>query len=494
VAPLRNESPVVRSVFRPAWTRRERNRSPVMRRQPRPASPARGSGTGGKQGDDAPGGRSDGRGHVIGRRLTAVDAGTAPALVGVVPVRPPMLDVVVPVHNEEAGLEFSLRRLHAHLSTSFPYSFRITVAENASSDRTVEVARRMAAELPGVELLVLREPGRGRALRTAWLASDATVLAYMDVDLSTDLAALLPLVAPLVSGHSDLAIGSRLRRSARVVRGAKREFISRSYNLLLHGTRTTAVSDAQCGFKAIRADVAERLLPLVEDDGWFFDTEMLFLAERVGLRVHEVPVDWVDDPDTRVNIPRTVRADLAGIIRLRHRLIAGRLPLAELRARMGRQPLAGPPAGELGQLAAFAVIGVLSTAAYVLLFSLLHGLGTAQLANLGALLVTAVANTAANRRLTFGVRGRAGAGRAQALGLLVFTVGLALTSGSLVLLHVLAPRPPRPVEVAVLIAASMVATLARFVLLRSWVFRGVRRQEPAPRCAVARPAVTTLPA
>ncbi|MCW2531363.1 MAG: hypothetical protein JWP62_933, partial [Blastococcus sp.] len=211
---------------------------------------------------------------------------------------PPVLDVVVPVHNEQAGLEASLRRLHAHL-TSLPYPFRITVAENASTDGTVEVARRIATELPGIELLVLPEPGRGRALRTAWLASDAPVLVYMDVDLSTDLAALLPLVAPLISGHSDLSIGSRLSRSSRVVRGPKREFISRSYNLLLRLTGTTSLSDAQCGFKAIRADAAERLLPLVEDDGWFFDTELLWLAERAGLRIHEVPVDWVDDPDSR---------------------------------------------------------------------------------------------------------------------------------------------------------------------------------------------------
>jgi glycosyltransferase involved in cell wall biosynthesis len=99
----------------------------------------------------------------------------------------PVLDVVVPVHNEQAGLERCLRRLHAHL-TSLPYPFRITVAENASTDGTVEVAGRIAAELPGIEVLVLLEPGRGRALRTAWLASDAPVLVYMDVDLSTDLA------------------------------------------------------------------------------------------------------------------------------------------------------------------------------------------------------------------------------------------------------------------------------------------------------------------
>ena len=151
-------------------------------------------------------------------------------------------------------------------------------------------------------MLHLAEKGRGRALKQVWSASDAPVLAYMDVDLSTDLHALLPLVAPLLSGHSDLAIGTRLARGSRVVRGPKREFISRCYNLLLRGTLRRGFSDAQCGFKAIRTDVAAQLLPLVEDTGWFFDTELLVLAERAGLRIHEVPVDWVDDPDSRVDI------------------------------------------------------------------------------------------------------------------------------------------------------------------------------------------------
>jgi putative flippase GtrA len=392
-----------------------------------------------------------------------------------VSLAPPVLDVVVPVHNEEAGLESSLRRLHEHLTCSFPYSFRITVAENASTDRTVEVGRRVAAELPGVEMIVLPEPGRGRALRDAWLTSDAAVLAYMDVDLSTDLAALLPLVAPLISGHSDLAIGSRLSPSSRVVRGAKRELISRSYNLLLRGALRTSLPDAQCGFKAIRADVAQRVLPLVEDDGWFFDTELLFLAERIGLRIHQVPVDWVDDPDTRVNIVRTARADLAGIVRLLRGRAAGRLPIAELRARIGRQPLAGgpsgAPAGVLGQLAVFGAIGAVSTAAYLALFLLLRGGSSAQVANGVALLATAVVNTAANRRLTFGVRGREGAGRAQMQGLLVFALGLALTSGALTLVHAATARPTRTVEVAVLVGASAAATALRFVLLRTWVFR-----------------------
>src|SRR3954468_5419564 len=407
--------------------------------------------------------------------------------------RAPVLDVVVPVHNEETDLEPCLRRLHAHLR-DLPFPFRITVAENASTDGTVAVAGRVAAELTGVEVLVLPEAGRGRALRTAWLRSDAPVLVYMDVDLSTALAALLPLVAPIISGHSDLAIGTRLSRSSRVIRGAKREVISRGYNMLLRRTLAVSLSDAQCGFKAIRGDVARRLLPLVEDAGWFFDTELLVLAERAGLRIHEVPVDWVDDPDSRVDIVATARADLAGITRLLRAFATGRVPVADLRAQIGRQPLTDPvpgvPAGMVGQLVQFAVIGLLSTLAYLALFLLLRGTVGAQTANLAALLLTAVANTAANRRITFGVRGGNGAARAQVQGLVVLALGLALTSGSLALLHALTTPPTTAVEATVLVAANAAATLLRFLLLRGWVFRSRPAAVPATRTP-ARPEMET---
>src|SRR4051812_9655062 len=371
----------------------------------------------------------------------------------------PVLDVVVPVYNEEIDLEPCVRRLHAYLSAHFPYRFRITIADNASTDSTAEVAKRLTQELPGVASVHLAEKGRGRALKHVWINSDAAVLAYMDVDLSTDLGALLPLVAPLISGHSDLAIGSRLARGSRVVRGAKREFISRSYNLLLRGTLSTRFSDAQCGFKAIRADVAERLLPMVEDTGWFFDTEMLVLAERAGLRIHEVPVDWVDDPDSRVDIVSTAVADLKGIARLLRALGSGRLPLATLREQLGRNPLpvAGVPAGLTGQLIRFAAVGVASTLAYLILYAVLRTAVGPQWANLLALLITAIANTAANRRLTFGVRGNDRALRHQAQGLVVFGIGLALTSGSLALLDAGTSRPAKPVELAVLVVANLVA-------------------------------------
>src|SRR5437763_6208596 len=252
---------------------------------------------------------------------------------------PPIVEIAVPVYNEVGTLARSIVRLSAYLQHAFPFSVRVTIADNGSTDGTWEAALALAARFPEIRAVRLEEKGRGRALKAVWSTSDAKVLAYMDVDLSTDLSALLPLVAPLLSGHSDLAIGTRLSKSSRVVRGPKREVISRSYNLLLRGALATGVSDAQCGFKAIRADVAQRLLPLVEDTGWFFDTELLVLAERSGLRIHEVPVDWVDDPDSRVDIVETAKADLAGVARMLRALTTGRLPVAELRTQIGRRPL-----------------------------------------------------------------------------------------------------------------------------------------------------------
>lgn len=229
-----------------------------------------------------------------------------------------MLDVeiVVPVFNEEADLERSVRRLHDHLAAAMPFTWRIVVADNASTDRTPAIAQALSQELPHVASLRLERKGRGRALRRAWSESQARVVAYMDVDLSTDLRALLPLVAPLLSGHSDVAIGTRLARGAHVVRGPKRELISRAYNHLLHAALRARFSDAQCGFKGMTARAARELLPDVCDDAWFFDTELLVLAQRRGLRIHEVPVDWVDDPDSRVDLVRTAVDDLRGVARL----------------------------------------------------------------------------------------------------------------------------------------------------------------------------------
>jgi len=387
----------------------------------------------------------------------------------------PLLEVVIPVHNEEVALAGAIERLTAALDR-LPWTWQVTIADNASTDATPLLARQLVRAYDGVRLVTLAEKGRGRALKRVWSTSAAEVLVYMDVDLSTDLNALLPLVAPLLSGHSDMAIGSRLHRGSRVVRGPKRELVSRSYNVLLRSTLRTRFSDAQCGFKAIRRTVAEELLPLVEDDTWFFDTELLVLAERAGLRIHEVPVDWVDDPDSRVDVLRTALDDLRGIRRLGWSLVTGRLHLDQVSARLGVAASSGRVST---QLALFVCVGVLSTLAYAVLFVGFRLLWPAQVANLVALLATAVGNTALNRRFTFGVRG-GDVARHHLQGLLVFAVGLALTSGALwALASAGGGTAPRWVEVSVLTVANLAVTVMRFLAMRLWIFRpSVARDGP----------------
>jgi putative flippase GtrA len=376
----------------------------------------------------------------------------------------PAVEIVVPVFDEERDLEASIRTLHAYLTEHFTVPWLVTVADNASTDGTWAIAQRLAATLDGVRALHLDQKGRGRALRTAWSTSNARVVAYMDVDLSTDLDALLPLVAPLLSGHSDVAIGTRLASNARVVRGPKRELISRGYNLILRTTLRAGFSDAQCGFKALRTDVARELLPLVEDQGWFFDTELLVLAEHNGLRIHEVPVDWVDDPVSRVDIVRTAADDLRGVWRMLRRFALGEGWLRNARDATPVDPRLGP------QVVRFASIGVVSTVVFAALFALLNGpLGPVG-ADVIALLVCAFANTAANRRLTFALRGRAGRARHYAAGTALGLLPLGLTLAVLGMLAALGVSS-LTVTLVTLTAANLLATVARFVLLRHWVFR-----------------------
>ncbi|MEY9842547.1 glycosyltransferase [Streptacidiphilus sp. EB103A] len=404
----------------------------------------------------------------------AVDPEPAPQSGG----RARLVEIVVPVYNEEHVLEQSVRRLYAYLSETFPYRFTITVADNASTDSTWQVATRLADEIPQVRAVHLDQKGRGRALRQVWSSSDADVVSYMDVDLSTGLDAFLPLVAPLLSGHSDLAIGSRLHRGSAVVRGPKREFISRTYNLMLRTTMAAKFSDAQCGFKAARTDVVKALLDSVEDQTWFFDTELLLLAERSGLRIHEVPVDWVDDPDSRVDIVRTVKDDLKGMWRVARKTLSGatRLPVPP------RVQQAQLPPAMRWQLSSFAVIGVISTIAYLALYLILRQLAPAVLANAVALFATAIANTAANRRFTFGVTGTADALKHQVEGGIAFIIGLVLSTATLAVVRVAAPGASHVVELAALVGANALSTVVRFLLMRVWVFnpkRQARRRHAA---------------
>jgi putative flippase GtrA len=410
-----------------------------------------------------------------------VDAMVAsPSPVVEAPACAPVIDVVLPVYNEQAALGPSVERLHGHLSDAFPFTWRITIADNASTDRTAQIAAGLAATLPHVRVVRLDAKGRGRALRTAWTTSDAAVLAYMDIDLSTDLAALLPLVAPLVSGHSDIAIGSRLAVGSRTVRGPQREAISRAYNRLIRCFFHNRFRDAQCGFKALRADVASRLLPEVVDQAWFFDTELLLLAEHNGLRIAEVPVDWVDDPHSSVDIVRTATEDLKGLARVARRFWwgDGLVDLAEGQ----RRPT---PVGTGGEIVTFAKVGVLSTVAALGLFLVLRDPLGSMTANVVALAATAGLNTAANRRWTFGLRGRVGRARMWRRASAVHCSGLVITTAALAVAQAV-DGGSLGTELILLSAASAVSTGLRVLLMPAWVLS--RRASPsAPTLRGSRP-------
>ncbi|HUR08022.1 MAG TPA: bifunctional glycosyltransferase family 2/GtrA family protein [Nonomuraea sp.] len=386
------------------------------------------------------------------------------------------VEIVVPVYNEERALTGCVEVLHDYLKRHFPFEWTITVADNASTDRTPAIAAELAGRYPSdVRLLRLDRKGRGQALRTAWTRSEADVVVYMDVDLSTGLDALLPLVAPLVNGHSDLAVGSRLARGARTLRGPRREIISRCYNALVRLTHGVHFTDTQCGFKAARTAVVRPLLAKVEDDTWFFDTELLLLADHNGLRVHEIAVDWVEDVDSRVQVARTAIDDVKGLIRVARAKATGSARVPGLPRRPAPNPvhpdavLAKDGGALLWQVLSFGVIGVLSTVAHLGLYALLRMWLPVLTANLAALILTTGLNTEANRRFTFTGPDRGSTARAHLLGLVVFGLYYALTSGALLALHAVVPDPGQALELTVLVGACALGTAGRFLLLRGWV-------------------------
>jgi glycosyltransferase involved in cell wall biosynthesis len=397
----------------------------------------------------------------------------APHEADVDPRRLPLdVEIVVPVYNEAAQLAARVTELRNFLDESFPFRSLVTIVDNASTDDTMQVARALAEKVPGVAALHLGRKGRGYALRSAWSTSSAPVVAYMDVDLSTSLPALLPLVAPLLSGHRDVAIGSRLARGAHVVRGPKRELISRGYNLLLKVTLRGHFSDAQCGFKALRREAAEQLLPLVADNEWFFDTELLVTAERLGLRIGEVPVDWVDDPDSRVKIVSTALDDLRGVRRLLFRRPKG------LRR-------AGQPEVAADQLLRFAGVGLISTLGYLFLFVAWRPMLGALGANAVAMAIATLFNTAVHRELAHARYGRSRRGRMMLVVLSLYAISLALTSGALLIAGVVASGS-LVAELVAITAANAVAAIFRFSVLRAWIFRSRALTAAAPSLEVPR--------
>ncbi|GAB2834194.1 bifunctional glycosyltransferase family 2/GtrA family protein [Lentzea nigeriaca] len=394
------------------------------------------------------------------------------------------VDIMIPVYNEERALPGCVEVLHAFLEEQFPFDWSIVVVDNASTDRTLAVAEKLAARYERVRVHHLDRKGRGLALRESWGSSEAAVVVYMDVDLSTGLDGLLPLVAPLLNGHSDLAIGSRLAPGSRTVRGPRRELVSRAYNALIRLTHGARFSDAQCGFKAARTDVIRPLLDRARDEAWFFDTELLLLAEHNGLRVHEVPVDWVEDVDSRVDVVNTAIDDIKGLIRVARAkangtaLVRGLPQRPQPRAIHPDAVLSRSEGGLSWQVLSFAVIGVISTLANLALYGVFRLWWPVLAANLAALVITTLFNTEANRRFTFTARNTA-RGRTHLQGFVVFGLYYAFTSAALLVSHAAVPDPSRALELVVLLGSSAIGTAGRFFLLRSWVFRRVNRKDQA---------------
>lgn len=382
----------------------------------------------------------------------------------------PVVEIVVPIYNEEKVLERSIRRLNAYLTASFPYPFLITIADNASTDRSWELAKALAEELPTVNALRVDMKGRGLALRHAWSRSQAEIVAYTDVDLSIDIVAFLPLVAPLLSGHSDISIGTRHATGSHVDRTVKRAILSRTYNYLLRATLGARFTDAQCGFKAGRREVIQALLTAVDDNKWFFDTELLLVAQRNGLRIHEVPVDCLDDPDSSVDLWRTSYEDLLGLLRVARKAVADALHVP-LPSRVARPT--GGVTGGAWRLARLAILAVLSAIAYLLLFLASGSVLPVMGANAVALLGTAVLDTAVNRRFPFGIRGVKYATHHQLEAAGDFLIRAVLSSTVILTLPALAPAVSAAVETVAVCAVVIAAPLLRFLLVRSW--RGARR-------------------
>ncbi|MFG1707162.1 glycosyltransferase [Nonomuraea sp. M3C6] len=367
------------------------------------------------------------------------------------------VDIVIPVLNEERALPGCVRTLAGFLDGAFPLPWRITIVDNGSTDATWPVATTLAGEFERVHARRLDIRGRGAALRAAWQDSPADIVAYMDVDLSTDLGALFPLVASVASGHSEIAVGTRLAHSARTRRSLRREVVSRGYNTLLRYGFGVRFSDAQCGFKAARTDVVRPLMAKIEDDSWFFDTELLLLAEHNGLRVHEVPVDWIEDLDSRVRIVRTAIDDLKGLARVAWSMSLGRARVEVARseptpthpdAMVARRRTVFPP---------FAAVGVLSGILYALTYLPLREMWSPEMTNLGALVLTGIVTIEANRRWA-----RRTAMHFRAAALFVLTYALTTTA-----VLAVPAGAGRLVEVGAVVATYCLLTLIRWAFSRT---------------------------
>lgn len=353
-----------------------------------------------------------------------------------------LIEIAIPIYNEEKVLAESVHRLRQYLKANLPHSFVITIADNGSTDSSWDIATRLSEELPDVTALRVPLKGRGGAIRHAWAQSKAPIVAYMDVDLSIDLDAFAPLVASVISGHSDLAIGTRYAQGSFVDRSLKRAFFSRSFNYLLRNALGARFSDGMCGFKAARRDAIEDLLPSIDDNKWFFDVEMLLFAQRNGLRIHEVPVLCIDDPNTTVHVVRDSVADLKAMARVAPRLTGG--------------------VRDTG----FRAVWALTTAMYAVLYVVFRDIMPALGANTLALTIAAFLNTLALRQFSYGVRGAARAIRYQLNTWFDFGVRLVLTTVGIIVVHSTWPDATLVTECVAVFALVAGSSSIRFLLVR----------------------------
>ena len=231
--------------------------------------------------------------------------------------------MVVPTYNEQLVIAKNIKTAYTALAVLLKdHDWTLLVADNGSTDTTPGVVSALLAGCPRLAFWHTDKKGRGNALRQVWMQADADVVAYMDADLAADLAEVPKLIAAL--RDADLAVGSRLSRGSSTDRSFFRECISRSYNLLSEILVGTSVSDLQCGFKAVKREVAQKILPLTTHDGWFFDTELIVFAEHLGFKVAELPVAWQESPDRRrkssVKVFSTIWDDLVSLWKLRRRI------------------------------------------------------------------------------------------------------------------------------------------------------------------------------
>ncbi|MCX6745528.1 MAG: glycosyltransferase [Candidatus Parcubacteria bacterium] len=231
--------------------------------------------------------------------------------------------IVIPSYNEELVIENTLLKLAAYAQQFLTdYDYQIIAADNKSTDKTKEKARQLLAKINRLAYLFIEQKGKGLAIKRTWqkYQDDFDFFVFMDADLATDLSALLPLISALAKENYDLAIGSRNLKDSKIQRSLWRRFFSFGYGLLAKLILGTKISDSTCGFKAVNKKVVQEIMPLVKNQTWFFDSELVFLAEKKGFKIKEIPVCWAEPrklDKSKVNVLKVSSQYLKELLRLR---------------------------------------------------------------------------------------------------------------------------------------------------------------------------------